>query len=430
MNFNSKKILIVLLSCILLLLGIVLAASLKEPATSAAPVQTLLKVAFFGNAQQQDSTNQLLHSYQESHPEVELEVKVYEPKSYDSYLAIAIASGTLPDVLMVGNTMIQELNYYNALADVSSYIGDDIPGTVLAKSLLPVQQGDKIYGFPVGVSTNAFVMNTDIFKRMRESAPNEINWENLIPISQEFKQILDNRGFTLSFPMNDFGIDLDTFIYFLKTIDRELIDSKGRLGFTRADIKNYLEINMQYRKESIIPPTASTADEFKKDPANSLMANRAMAVDYVCLYDIPYYRSLSKDTLVYFEDNERALNQIQGTYISVYANSQNLEAAKELAYYWYSDIEANKIWMAPYGMLPNEEVSSSISPFMDDERKQMDDTVLDYLSRGQFSQDFIGRLSMEIYFSKIYIDIAFDVITLQDGTDLIYDRFKFLTSNQ
>lgn len=430
MKTKNKKIILILIFSISVLLVLLIGLSLKEMNAESIPEKIKLQIAFYGNTNQQNSTEQLLELYQSRHPEVELEIKIYDPKAYDSYLTIALASGKMPDVFMINNTKFKELIHYNALADVSSQFSNNENNPMLDKALLPARQENNIYGLPVGISTNVFLLNTDIFVRMRQLPPTNIEWDSLIPISKEFKQSLDNRGFTLSFPINDFGIDMDNFLFFLSTKDCEFIDDKGRLGFTRENIYEYLLINAQYRKDNIIPPATDTAAEYRTDPANSRMVERAMAVDYVSLHDVPYYSDLSKDEFVYFLDYDRSIDEIRGTYISVYANSSNLEAAKSLAYFWYNDLTASETWMAPYGILVNSEVSSHIKPLMDDERKGLDDIAEEYLTTGNFSKDFIGRFSMELYFSKIYIDIAFGVIDLDEGTDYIYDKFKYLIGNQ
>lgn len=426
MFYNSKrKLLIILIIFLIILLICLIFLSTFEFTKNNSNSVTTLEVACYGNKTQQQKCSELLSYYKSQHNDIKINIKTYDKKSYWSYLSLALSSGIMPDVFLLPDDMYDEFIYLDVLADISGIVDSYNITDNNYEIMKPVNKDNKYFGIPIGISAKAFIVNLDILDRMNFKLPNKITWNNLIEFGKDFKPVLDNRGYTLSYPINDIGIQLDTFIYYLKQNNMSLVNENGDIGFEQSDVYDYIQIYADYRDKGVIPPISVSAKEFKVDPELSFMVTRAMAIDYINIHQVGNYQQYSRDQFDIILDKDKSLNQMTGTYISVYKNTKSKEAAYDLVNFWFNDYEANKIWSSPYGKIINNSLHQKIYPLFSKEQILHDNITDELLKSGvEFGTDFIGKSTMEVYFKDIYIDIAFNVIDISQGSELIYNRMK------
>ncbi|QWU13319.1 sn-glycerol 3-phosphate transport system substrate-binding protein [Paenibacillus sophorae] len=111
-----------------------------------------------------DGWSELLSSYQETHPGVELEVRVFSSyKELHNELLAALSIQTAPQIVELDSSYgLSELVQSNALAPVSGKAL--LPEETLPAATKPFTYGERLWAVPAGVSVPVMFYNKDLMK--------------------------------------------------------------------------------------------------------------------------------------------------------------------------------------------------------------------------------------------------------------------------
>ncbi len=101
--------------------------TLLLPGCSHPPKDTRVHLRFsiLGVKQETELANALVRGFEASHPGIKIDVEPVAGMGYDIKLIMQSASGTLPDVLFLADSLVPTFTKYNVVRDLNEFIKDD-----------------------------------------------------------------------------------------------------------------------------------------------------------------------------------------------------------------------------------------------------------------------------------------------------------------
>ncbi|GAA3634934.1 ABC transporter substrate-binding protein [Microbacterium awajiense] len=146
---------------------------------------TLLTPIFEGTAGQQLLEDELLPQFYEQYPNVTVEVDYTTYGNLNEKLTTSVASGLVPDVMMMGVGWIEGFADKGVLADLGGLgLTEDILKETYSERIVEAGMWDgDVYAVPIMLDTRFGVARMDILEEAGYDAPPS-SWEELIEIAQ------------------------------------------------------------------------------------------------------------------------------------------------------------------------------------------------------------------------------------------------------
>lgn len=161
----------------------------SAPAASSGGGSGNLVMAWWGNQKRNEKTQQALDKYKELKG-VSVEGQFYQWNDYWSKLATVAAAHSLPDLIQMDYTYIEQYTNNKQLLDLTPYIESgaldtkNIPENVLAMGKV----GDGIYGIPAGVSGNCLFYNKTATDSAGITIKDNLSYDEFVAIAKEMKE--------------------------------------------------------------------------------------------------------------------------------------------------------------------------------------------------------------------------------------------------
>ena len=263
--------------------------------------QTLLRIVYWGNIEEDDIVRRMAADYEAGHPDVR--VQTIHATEYDQKLKTMIASGEPPDLfylraedvpLMVDPGLIEPLDAHLS-ADPPAWMGDFYPTLVDAFRRRPPGAGEShLYGLPKDFTTEGMYVNLDLFERAGLRVPYDgWTWDE---VADDARKIADLRT-----PGNDriFGIHFNTW----PAVTRLLVRSFGGSFFAR-DARGHpifeqptftdpgvLRALDYVRRLRLVEGTAFNATGIARDGGNEFLTGNIGIIGPVGRWMTPTYRN-------------------------------------------------------------------------------------------------------------------------------------------
>ena len=109
----------------LLLVGCLLPVVFSGCAPQPKDTRVHLRFSILGAKQEADLANALARGFEAEHPDIEIDVEPVAGMGYDIKLIMQSASGTVPDVLFLADSLVPTFTKYNVVRDLNEFIKKD-----------------------------------------------------------------------------------------------------------------------------------------------------------------------------------------------------------------------------------------------------------------------------------------------------------------
>ncbi|MDO5416640.1 MAG: ABC transporter substrate-binding protein [Lachnospiraceae bacterium] len=190
-----------------------------------------MTVAWWGNQIRNERTQAALDKYSELNPGVTFDGQFSEWNDYWNKLATAAAGHSLPDVIQMDYSYIDQYAKNNLLVDLTPYVED---GTLnldnCSEEIIKSGMVDgKLYGIPSGVNAPAMVYN----KTITDQAGVEIKDNMTLDEFREVcKTIYEKTGCKTNVA---YGVSQEIFSAFVRGVDSHILFDDGKLGVENAE---------------------------------------------------------------------------------------------------------------------------------------------------------------------------------------------------
>lgn len=257
-----KKLVSLLLALTMVLSMAVIANAEDEPVT--------LKVLWWGSQTRHDTTTALCKLYEETHPNVKIEIDYAAWSDYWTKLATQVSGDTLPDVIQMDYGYLTQYAENGVLANLDEYIASgkmDVSNA--AESIIASGKwNDSVYAIPTG--TNALVLMYNPVTLEGYDVPTFMTFEEYIELS---KQLYADKGLTENYLAAPSGNQLN---FYVRNHDFEMYnEAQDGLGFTDPQlVADMLEMCGTSIKEGwgLNPAKAVAADTFSSITAGDTWA--------------------------------------------------------------------------------------------------------------------------------------------------------------
>lgn len=257
-----KKLVSLLLALTMVLSMAVIANAEDEPVT--------LKVLWWGSQTRHDTTTALCKLYEETHPNVKIEIDYAAWSDYWTKLATQVSGDTLPDVIQMDYGYLTQYAENGVLANLDEYIASgkmDVSNA--AESIIASGKwNDSVYAIPTG--TNALVLMYNPVMLEGYDVPTFMTFEEYIELC---KQLYADKGLTENYIAALGGNQLN---FYVRNHGFEMYnEAQDGLGFTDAQlVADMLEMCGTSIKEGwgLNPAKAVAADTFSSITAGDTWA--------------------------------------------------------------------------------------------------------------------------------------------------------------
>ncbi len=257
-----KKLVSLLLALTMVLSMAVIANAEDEPVT--------LKVLWWGSQTRHDTTTALCKLYEETHPNVKIEIDYAAWNDYWTKLATQVSGDTLPDVIQMDYGYLTQYAENGVLANLDEYIASgkmDVSNA--ADSIIASGKwNNSVYAIPTG--TNALVLMYSPEMLEGYDVPTYMTYDEYIDLS---KQLYADKGLTENYLA---GPGTNHLSFYARNYGYELYnEEQDGLGFTDPQlIADLFELCATSIKEGwgLNPAKAVAADTFSSITAGDTWA--------------------------------------------------------------------------------------------------------------------------------------------------------------
>lgn len=272
-------------------------ASPGAAATAQPDQQVELRFAWWGSQGRHDRTMKAIEKFQSLHPNIVIKPEYSAWEGYWEKLSTQVAGSNAPDIMQMSILYIKEYSERGVLGDLTPYVDKELKTDGLNKDILKNQGtvGGKLTGVPVSDNASVMFVNKEMFKQAGVEPPKvDMTWEELFAKARELKGKLGDQVYGLF----DAATTLEGFMYYLFS-QGDVLYKDNRLGYQDDNLKKWLQMWEDARKEGLAPPanlTASFLPIANADPNKDAMLKGNVAImgpTWVALYAA--YENIMKD---------------------------------------------------------------------------------------------------------------------------------------
>ncbi len=257
-----KKLVSLLLALTMVLSMAVIANAEDEPIT--------LKVLWWGSQTRHDTTTALCKLYEETHPNVKVEIDYAAWSDYWTKLATQVSGETLPDVIQMDYGYLTQYAENGILANLDEYIAaGKMDVSNAAESIIASGKWNgSVYAIPTGTNALVLMYNPEMLEGYE--VPAYMTYEEYIDLC---KHLYADKGLTENYLS---GADMNRLRFYVRNYGYELYsEDQTALGFTDAQlIADQFEYIATSIKEGwgLNPAKAVAADSFSSITAGDTWA--------------------------------------------------------------------------------------------------------------------------------------------------------------
>lgn len=370
-----KKLVSLLLALTMVLSMAVIANAEDEPVT--------LKVLWWGSQTRHDTTTALCKLYEETHPNVKIEIDYAAWSDYWTKLATQVSGDTLPDVIQMDYGYLTQYAENGVLANLDEYIASgkmDVSNA--AESIIASGKwNDSVYAIPTG--TNALVLMYNPVMLEGYDVPTFMTFEEYIELC---KQLYADKGLTENYIASLGGNQLN---FYVRNHGFEMYnEAQDGLGFTDAQlVADMLEMCGTSIKEGwgLNPAKAVAADTF-----SSITAGDTWAVlhwtNELNATETGNGAALKMVALPEADDAERPATFFKPSmFWSVSEKSQVKDTAVDFINFYINDLRTYEICGTDRGFPISSVVLEALTPTFSEQNKKIAEILNEMAAAGKTS---------------------------------------------
>ena len=347
---------------------------------------TKIRVAWWGNQNRHNITQQVLDMYAKENPRITFEAEIIgaDVQHYEK-MATQAAANNLPDVFQIvpGASVASSFIQKGQLMNLDNFIAEGIIDTTNINPGI-VEFGKfngKQYSIPLGIGTTCIIVNNDIFDEAGIAVPdNTWEWDDFFALCREIHEKTGKYaiyGYSTTWLMD---------ISYSKAIGKGFYNEDGtKIGFAKEDFEKLLENQVEMIDEGIIPSMEVIAqvkgledDPFVKgEAAMKIIASNQYA-------DVTTLSNANTSMLMFPGASNQYKPQMYtaSTQFAIANNSKVGEEAAKFINYFVNDVEANKILNGDRGIPVNDIVREEVAKLQSKEGKVTFDFVDNVINMG------------------------------------------------
>lgn len=341
-----------------------------------------LTISWWGNQQRNDRTNQINQMFTSSHDGVKIDGQFSEYSDYWQKLATNAAGKTMPDVMQMDVSYLNQYVENGLLLDLSTYVND---GTLdisnVEQSVVDAGKVDgTLYALTNSINAPAMIYDKALLDSIGVTVPDDLTVDKFMDIARE---VYEKTGMKTNFR---YGEPTELLEYILRGEGKQLFDT-DKLGVDSAsELEPYFSVYETGIKEGwhVSPEVFAElkASSVEQDPLvyGTNIANRSWCTfKYTSM--LGAYQKAAQDGQELAMAPYPAANQDKANYIKpsqywvISKTCKNPKLAAEWINFYTNDIEANKILLTDRGI----PISSKVVEGIKDSLSDSDQAAIDFI---------------------------------------------------
>lgn len=348
------------------------AADSKAADAQAAGGEKNLTVAWWGNQVRNERTQAALDKYEELNPGITLDGQFSEWGDYWNKLATASAGNSLPDVLQMDYSYLDQYAKNNLLLDLSPYVEKGILnlGDANADVLNSGKIDGKLYAVPIGINAPSLLYNKAVTDAAGVTIKDNMTLDEFVQLA---KTIKEKTGYRTNMA---YGVTQEIVQYMIRANGHSMY-GEGKLNAAPEEFVPIFKVFEDGVKEGwhvdpsiyaeITPGSAEQdpfvygADEDSRSWCVFCWSNQIAAFQKAKPEDMTEIGITTWPSA----DARKSDFLKPACFFSVSANTANPEDAVKLIDYWTNSMDANGILLAERGVPLSQKVATELAPSLD-----------------------------------------------------------------
>ncbi len=393
---------------------------------------TALTISWWGNQARNERTQQVLELYSNANEGVTFDGQFTEWADYWTKLAVASAGHSLPDIVQMDYSYLEQYVSNGLLVDLSPYIEDgtiDLTN-VSENALNPGKVGDGIYAISAGVNVPTIVYNKTLLDENGITVKDNMTLEEFYAVCRE---VYEKTGYKTDV---FYGNGADYLGYVMRGEGTHLYGEDGKFQATEEDLKKFFDIYEKGTTEGWMCGPSIYAERTVGTPeqmplvygsspetmswcsftwSNSLASLRNVAPEGVELA-ITTWPSKDPKTSDYLKPS---------MFFSVTIDSAHPEEAAKFISYWTNDVEANKILLGERGIPISSQVADGIAELMDANQQDAADFIANVVTPNSTPIDAPmpeGAAEVTQMVNQLVERVCYGDLTAADAANQLYTQ--------
>lgn len=335
-----------------------------------------LRFSWWGSQGRHDRTIKAIEKFEELHPNIKVKSEYSSWDGYWEKLSTQVAANNEPDVMQMSVLYIKEYSERSILADLNPFAGKELGVADLNADILANQGtvGGKLAGIPMADNASVLLINKGIFQQAGVELPKlDSTWEEIFESARQLKTKLGGNAYGVF----DSAPSLEAFMYYLFSEGDKLYDG-NKLGYQDDNLKKWLQMWEDARKEGLAPPanlTASFLPLSNADPNKDALLKGSVAImGPTWIATLPAYENIMKDNvdMISYPRGQKTGSVLQTSmFLSASARSKHPKEAAMLIDFLVNTEEAADLLETERGLPENKKVREYLSPKFTDRDKKM-----------------------------------------------------------
>ncbi len=341
-----------------------------------------LTIAWWGNQTRNERTQQVLDLYSSANEGITFDGQFAEWADYWTKLATASAGHTLPDIIQMDYSYLEQYVSNGLLVDLTPYIEDgtiDV-SNISDNALDPGRVGDGLYAINAGVNVPTVVYNKTLLDENGITINDNMTLEEFYAVCRD---VYEKTGYKTDV---FYGNGADYLGYVMRGEGTHLYGEDGKLQATEDELKKFFDIYETGMAEGWMCDPSIYAERTIGTPEQMPLVYGSSPAT-MSWYSFTWSNSLASLRNAAPEGVELAIttwpsaNPTASNYLKpsmffcITTDSANPDESAAFINYWTNDVEANKILLGERGIPISSAVADGISELMDANQQDAADFI-------------------------------------------------------
>ena len=318
-----------------------------------------LTIAWWGNQTRNERTQQVLDLYSSANEGITFDGQFAEWADYWTKLATASAGHTLPDIIQMDYSYLEQYVSNGLLVDLTPYIEDgtiDV-SNISDNALDPGRVGDGLYAINAGVNVPTVVYNKTLLDENGITINDNMTLEEFYAVCRD---VYEKTGYKTDV---FYGNGADYLGYVMRGEGTHLYGEDGKLQATEDELKKFFDIYETGMAEGWMCDPSIYAERTIGTPEQMpLVYGSSPATMSWCSFtwsnSLASLRNAAPEGVelaitTWPSANPTASNYLKPSmFFCITTDSANPDESAAFINYWTNDVEANKILLGERGILP------------------------------------------------------------------------------
>ncbi len=211
-----------------------------------------LRFTWWGSDARHQRTQQVIDLFKKEHPNITIKGEFKEWNGYWDSLATTVAANDAPDIIQMDELYLASYAERGALLDLGTAAKHLSTADFDPNALATGKVDGKQYAIPVGLSTYAVVVNTDLLAQYKIPLPDDATWtwDDLKAVGAQVSKASGGKVTGVQ----SWGFDAGGLNIWARQNGASLYDDAGKVAIPPAVLAAYWQYLADLAKQGIAPP--------------------------------------------------------------------------------------------------------------------------------------------------------------------------------